>query len=95
MIFYGACQLLIEPIKSNFKQTFYRIKFQHDQQISHTKLKQATYLVFSLNSKGCHTNCSLIFNPHIVVDDNLGEFYVEGTFFHTFGGKKIAYLIIV
>jgi hypothetical protein len=31
----------------------------------------------------------------MVVDDNLGEFYVEGTFFHTFKIKKIAYLIIV
>jgi len=90
----------LNPLNQISKKPFYRIKFQHDPylkylQISHTKLKQATYLVFSLNSKGCDTICSLIFNPHIVVDDNLGEFYVEGTFFHTFGVKKIAYLIIV
>jgi len=57
--------------------------------------KQATYLILSLNSKGCHTISSHIFNPHIVVDDNLGEIYVEGTLFHTFRVKKIAYLIIV
>jgi len=45
VIFDRDCQLLIKPIKSNFKQTFYKVKFQRDPylkylQISHPKLEK-------------------------------------------------------